>query len=405
MKDFSSEFFINNRTTLRAQLHNNAPIVVTANGLVQRAGDSAFAFRQDSNFWYLTGLRDVADAVLVMTEEKDYLILPERDAVMDFFDGAFDKQALTQTSGIAEILDHHTGWEQLTLLVKKHKTINALVYKGFDARHGLYLNPSKPRLVSRLKKINPSIVMNDIRINLAHLRMIKYPAEIKAIQTSIDSTIESFKKIFTESWPKCYNNEADINTELRYQFMKRGGQPAYPSIVAGGKRACTLHYHANNQPIRNGELLLVDAGAEVNYYAADITRVYATSKMNSEQAAVYTAVKEAHAYAVSLVKPGADIRKVDSKVAHFIGKFLKAEKIITKNEPAQVRQYYPHAISHHLGLDVHDAADYDLPLTENMVITIEPGIYIPQKGIGVRIEDDFVISKNGNKNLSRLLPS
>lgn len=404
MKDFSSEFFITNRTELRKRLQNTDPIVVAANGLVQRAGDTVYPFRQDSNFWYLTGLSELADAVLVMTEEKDYLILPERDAVMDFFDGAFDKQAIMRTSGIAEIYDHHDGWEQLVMLIKKHKRINAAPYQRFDARHGLYLNPSKPRLLSRLKKIDAELAVQDIRKHLAHMRMVKYPVEIKAIQDSIDATVASFKHIFSSSW-SAHTNEASIHAELQYQFMKRGGLPAYSSIVAGGNRACTLHYMANNHVLEKDELLLVDAGAEVNHYAADITRVYRDGKMSSEQKSVYKAVKEAHAYALNLVKPGVDIRKLDSKVTRFIGTYLKAEKIITKNEPAQVRKYYPHAISHHLGLDVHDAADYDKRLAENMVITIEPGIYLPQKGIGVRIEDDILITKTGYKNLSRLLPS
>ncbi len=405
MKEFSTEFFVNNRTELRKRLQNNAPIVVAANGLVQRSGDTSYPFRQDSNFWYLTGLGELADAVLVMTEEKDYIILPERDAVMSYFDGAFDKQAITRASGIAEVYDHHDGWEQLTLLVKKHKRLNAAPYKGFDSRHGLYLNPSKPRLMSRLKKLDTKLEVNDIRRDLARMRMVKYPAEIKAIQDSVNATAEAFKHIFTSSWSKNYTSEATIAMALNQQFLKHGGQPAYAAIVAGGKRACTLHYNANNQPLNSGELLLVDAGIEMNHYAADITRVYSANKMSAEQASIYEAVKEAHSYALSLIKPGADIRNIDSKVARFIGKYLKSQKIITNNEPTQVRKYYPHAISHHLGLDVHDAADYDQPLAENMVITVEPGIYLPQKGIGVRIEDDILVTNNGYKNLSRLLPS
>lgn len=401
---FSSNFFEHNRRVLKTQLADDVLVVVTANGLVQRAGDSGFAFRQDSNFWYLTGV-NIADVVLVITPKSEFLILPERDPSLDYFEGAINKDELASKSDINQVLPNHEGWEKLARLAKQYKTIGACLYNGYDQRHAVYINPSKTRLLSRLKKLSPNATMVDIKKDLTRQRMIKQPQEIKAIQQSIDVTIKSFKNIFIDNWYANNKHEAKIEAKFAYQFIKRGATHAYPSIVAGGARACTLHYDKNNQSLSSKELLLVDAGAELDMYASDITRVYAPNKMTIKQKAVYQAVKNIQEYAISLLKPGVNIKDIDEKVEAEIGKFLKAHKLITKQEPAQIRKYYPHVVSHHLGLDVHDVADYSIPLQAGNVVTVEPGIYIPQWSIGVRIEDDILITKNDAKNLSTNLPS
>jgi Xaa-Pro aminopeptidase len=401
---FSSDFFEHNRQVLKTHLADDMLVVLTANGLVQRAGDSGFPFRQDSNFWYLTGIQ-LADGVLVMTPKTEFMILPERNPVLDYFEGAIDADKLADMSGIKQIMPNHQGWEQLIQLTKKHKTIGTCLYKGFDERHAIYMNPSKPRLVSRLKKLAPRAKFSDIRPIMTSMRMVKQPLEIMAIQQAVDISVESFKAIFSDNWHEEQMHESMIDASIGYEFAKRGASPAYPSIVAGGKRACTLHYEANNQPIASDELLLVDAGAEYSMYASDITRVYSPNKMSVRQKDVYDAVKEIQAYTIDLLKPGVDIKQVDKKVEKKIGQFLKASKLITKQDTSQIRKYYPHAVSHHLGLDVHDVADYSKPLTEGNVITVEPGIYIPEWNIGVRIEDDILITDKNRLNLSANLPS
>lgn len=401
---FNSSFFEQNRQVLKNQLSDDVIIVITANGLVQRAGDSGFPFRQDSNFWYLTGLQ-LPDAVLVMTPKTEYIILPERNPILDYFDGKIDEEEIKAISGVENILNNHQGWEQLIKLAQKYKNIGTCLYKGFDARNAIYINPSKPRLISRLKKLTPKTNLIEIRPYLTKQRMVKQPAEIDAVQEAINITLKSFKSIFKKDWFLKHQHEATISANLSYEFAKMGGTVAYPSIVAGGKRACTLHYDQNNQPLQNDELLLVDAGAEFNMYASDITRVYAPNKMNQKQKDVCSAVKDVQEYAINLLKPGVDIKELDKKVEKKIGQFLKANKLITKQEPAQIRKYYPHAVSHHLGLDVHDVADYSKPLEAGNIITVEPGIYIPEWNIGVRIEDDILITDKSAKNLSRALPS
>lgn len=403
MKNFNNQFFSHNRATLRQQCQNDLPIVVAANGSLQRTGDSAFPFRQDSNFWYLTGI-NLPEAILVMTAKAEFLILPEREAYLDFFEGAIDIQQLQNISGVETVLANHEGWERLIQLIHRSLAVNVCLHKPYDQRHALFLNPSRSRLISQLKRVSSKIKLNDLRPILTHMRMVKQPAEIAAIEKAIAVTIDSFQQIFKGKWYAKNSNEASVNARLSYEFMSRGAVNAYPSIVAGGKRACTLHYSHNNQKINKSELLLVDAGAEYDMYAADITRVFAQSAMTAQQQAVYQAVKDVQQYAIELLKPGVYIKDVDQKVEKKIGQFLKKQKIISKQEPAQIRKYYPHAISHHLGLDVHDVADYSIPLMEGNVITVEPGIYIPEMGIGIRLEDDILITASGFRNLSADLP-
>lgn len=399
---FTSDFFSTNRTQLRKRCDNENPIVITASGLVQQGGDSAYPFKQDANFWYLTGVEE-PEVILVVTNNEEFLILPERDVRRDVFDGAVDTKAIQKISGIATILPYQDGWERLRILAESHKTFNAPLHKSYDADHNIFTNPAKARLLRNLRKLD--VELEDIRLQLAHMRMIKQQPEIDAIQKAIDITLESITDVFSKDWAKRYTNEREIDADIQAGFIRLGGRPAYQSIVAGGKCACTLHYINNNQPLQNNELVLIDVGAEHTNYVADISRTYAPGKMTTKQQRVYEAVKEAQIVGFEAMKPGVSARDVQKAVVEHIGAFLKAEKLITEIRPEEVGKYFPHAFGHHLGLDVHDVADYSEPLTEGMVLTMEPGIYIPEWSVGVRLEDDVLITKTGAQVLSAGLPS
>jgi Xaa-Pro aminopeptidase len=170
--------------------------------------------------------------------------------------------------------------------------------------------------------------------------------------------------------------------------------------VAGGKNACTLHNVSNTAPLNSGELVVCDVGAEVSHYAADITRTVCVGKPSARQKAIYAAVLDVQAYALTLLKPGANLKKYEQQVAKRMGEELKNLGLVKRADKKSVRKYFPHATSHFLGLNVHDVGDYQVPLEPGMVLTCEPGIYIPEEGIGVRLEDDVLITKSGNKVLS-----
>lgn len=398
---FTSDFFSTNRMQLRKRCDNENPIVITASGLVQQGGDSAYPFKQDANFWYLTGVEE-PEVILVMTQKEEFLILPQRDVRRDVFDGAVDTNAMQKISGIATILPYQDGWERLRILAESHKTFNALLHRSYDTDHNIFTNPAKARLLRNLRKLD--VELEDIRLHLVHMRMIKQQSEIDAIQKAIDITLESITDVFSKDWSKKYKNEQELDADILAGFVRRGARPAYQSIIAGGKRACTLHYISNNQPLQSNELVLIDAGAQHSNYVADISRTYTPGKMNIKQQRIYNAVKDAQTVGFETMKPGVSARDVQKTVVEHIGAFLKAEKLVTKITPEEVSKYFPHAFGHHLGLDVHDVADYSKPLAEGMVLTIEPGIYIPEWSVGVRIEDDILITKTGAKVLSAGLP-
>lgn len=404
--NFSSEFFAGNRARLRELFTGTAPIVLTANGLLQRGADSAFTFAQDANFWYLTGI-EVPDAVLVIDRDKEYLIVPERDANREAFDGMVDTAALSRRSGIETIYNGEVGWSQLGGRLKKVKHAATLAASPAYVEHfGLYTNPARAALIARIKSYKPEIQMLDLAPHLVRMRSIKQSAELAAIQTAIDITGASLRDAFKTSKRKKYAAEYELEAEVSYGFRWRGAAGhAFEPIVAGGKRACTLHNVANDGVLSADELVVVDVGAEVEHYAADITRTISLAEPSRRQRAVHAAVFDTQQYAMDLLKPGTLLKEYQQQTEHFLGEKLRELGLIKTVDYDNIRHYCPHAISHFLGLNVHDVGDYERPLEPGMVLTVEPGIYIMDEAIGVRIEDDIVITAKGNEVLSQKIPS
>jgi Xaa-Pro aminopeptidase len=402
MSYFTSEFFAANRQRLRELFTGTAPIVLTANGLLQRSGDTTYFFRQDSSFWYFTGIEE-PDIILVMDKGKEYLIVPGRTDTRSIFDGSINTEALSSRSGITEILDETAGWKQLGTRLKKVQYVATLSPSPMYIKsHGFYPNPARKRLVKQLKEHNAMLELLDLRQHVIRMRMIKQPPELVAIQAAIDLTGQTLKKLPRKlpTWSHEYEVEAFISQEFRTHQAAHAFQP----IVASGRNACTLHYITNNAPLGPKDLLLIDVGAEVEHYAADITRTLALSRPTKRQQQVIDTVIEVQDFACGLLKPGITLHEYERQVEHYMGEKLRALGLIKVIEHAEVRRYYPHATSHFLGLDVHDIGDYERPLELGMVLTVEPGIYIPEEGIGVRIEDNVLIAARGSKILSRKLP-
>ncbi|HEY1063666.1 MAG TPA: Xaa-Pro peptidase family protein [Candidatus Saccharimonadales bacterium] len=399
---FSSEFFVHNRRRLQEVLPVDVPIVITANGLLQRGADSPYAYAQDANFWYLTGVEE-PDVTLVIDGQREFLIAPVREGARATFDGSIDQKKLIKISGVPEVLNEAAGWKRVDeLLGKTGRAASLAAAPNYIEQYGMYSNPARLRLHERLHKHVPELEIVDIRVELARLRMIKLPAELKAIQKAIDITTASLKDAFTGDRQR-YTYEYELEAEVAAGFRKRGAAGhSFEPIVAGGKRACTLHNVANESRLKHDEIVVVDVGAEYQHYAADITRTIALQKPSQRQKDVYNAVLEVQQFATDLLKPGITLRAYEHKVADRMAKELKTLGLIKTK--SQVREYFPHATSHYLGLNVHDVGDYEKPLQPGIVLTVEPGIYIPEEGIGVRIEDDALITENGAVVLSDRLP-
>jgi Xaa-Pro aminopeptidase len=403
METFTSEFFQTNRARLKQLFAGTAPIVLTANGLLQRSGDSAFPFRQDSSFWYLTGI-DEPDILLVMDKDKEYLIVPGRSASREAFDGSVSHESLTKISGIREVLDDKAGWKLLSGRLKRAKHVATLAATpSYVEAHGMFVNPARARLIKRLRAENNGLDLLDLRQHLTRMRMVKQAPEIHAIQQAVDLTAKGFAQV--KRAIASYGFEYEIEAQLTGLFKKNGRDHAYPPIIAAGANACTLHYIANGSPISPQDLILLDVGADVSGYAADISRTYLVQgEPSKRQNQIWQAVVDVQDFAKTILRPGTVISEYEKKIEAFMGEKLRELGLIKTIEKEAVRKYYPHATSHYLGLDVHDAADYERPLEPGMVLTVEPGIYIPEEQIGIRIEDDLLVTETGLQNLSEKLP-
>ncbi len=403
---FSTEFFVSNRARLRELFMGTAPVVITANGQLQRSGDTTFPFQQDPNFWYLTGI-DESDIVLVLDKDKEYLIVPFREGVRAAFDGQLEAETLSRRSGIQTVLSQKDGWKQLNARLSRVKHVATIAAPpAYIDSLGFYANPARAALIRKLKKYSNDIELLDISEHLARLRMVKQPEEVKAIQSAIDITADSLRELMRPSNRAKYAYEYELEAELSRGFRKRGASGhAFDPIVAGGVNATTIHYLANNAPLASNELVVLDVGAEVEHYAADITRTYALGTPSRRQRQVFAAVQEVQAYALSLLKPGVVMAELEVAIEQYMGEKLRELGLIKIIDTESVRTYYPHAVSHHLGLNVHDVGERNRPLEPDMIITVEPGIYIPEEAIGVRIEDDVRITAEGIDILSRALPT
>lgn len=403
---FGSDFFAGNRERLKNLFTGTAPIVLTAHGLLQKSADEFYPFRQDSNFWYLTGCNE-HDVILVIDKDKEYLIVPARDPIVEAFDGAINTAKLSAISGIQDIVDEKEGWNRLKTRLKKVQHVATLAAnKPYIEHSGMFSNPARARLIANMKEHNPDLKLLDLRQHLARMRMIKQPQEVEALRGAIDITIETLKEVSRPSRLAKYGYEYELEADITRGFRKRGAQGhAFSPIVAGGKRACTLHHIANDGALSSDELVVLDVGAYYQNYCADITRTVSLGERPSRrQQQIHQGVSDVQDYAYSLLKPGVDLQSYEKQVEKFMGEKLRELGLIKSIDHDAVRRYFPHATSHFLGLDAHDAGDYGQPLSPGMVITVEPGIYVEEESIGVRIEDDVLITETGIEILSQRLP-
>ncbi len=341
-----------------------------------------------------------------MERDKEYLIVPSRSSIRQAFDGVVEPGPLSKISGVKKVYDEKEGWDILSSRLQKVKHAATLaVPPKYVEQYGMYTNPARATLIKKLKTINADLELLDINQHLGRQRMIKQPCEIESIQAAVDITISTLKETTKHSKLQNYSHEYQLEAEITRGFRARGANGhAFEPIIASGKRACTLHSVQNNGEIHGNELIVIDVGADVNNYSADLTRTVSVGNISKRQQNIFDAVLEVQNFALELLRPGNLLKEYEKKVEVFMGEKLRELGLIKTISHDEVRRYYPHATSHFLGLNTHDVGDYDRPLEPGVVITVEPGIYIHEEAIGIRLEDDILITKKGNKNLSAKLP-
>lgn len=385
-----------NQTRLRSTLPASL-IVVTAHDAMQLSADMAAPFLQEANFYWLTGINDPGWKVVIDCSDRHVvLVRPQRTKIEEIFDGAADEAHMIALSGANTVIDDQDLDDYLRSLVRKH----SLVYTTYDQTDYHFVkNPAQKKLHARLERIFPNVA--DCSTELAKLRARKSDQELAVLRKAIRLTTEAFSSVRAQL--ANYLHEYEIEADMTAQFRRHNAHHAYEPIIASGINATTLHYAKNNARLRKNNLVLIDVGARVEGYAADITRTYCVTP-TKRQRQVHAAVRRAHERCIALLRPGLAVADYGHSVDEIMKDALAELGLFPdRSDDDLYRRYFPHAISHGLGIDVHDRLGGPVAFEPGMVITVEPGIYIPEEAIGVRLEDDIVITASGATNMSATL--
>ncbi|MEO5947734.1 MAG: aminopeptidase P family protein [Chitinophagaceae bacterium] len=409
------EIFIKNRERFISKMQKNSIAIFVSNDEVSSNGDAIYNFKQNSDLFWLTGISQEDSMVILFPDNPDpkyreVLVLVRPNELMEKWNGKRLRIKEAQAiSGLQTIvwLDSLEGLLQPWV----HLADNIYLDSNENDRKASLLRTREYRFIDEMRSRYP--LHNYVRAAkiLKELRGIKTADEVEVLQKAVDITDNTFRRILQFVKPGVM--EYEIEAEIFHSFLsQRATGPAYGSIIASGDNARILHYVSNNAECKDGELILMDFGAEYGGYCADLSRTIPVSgKFGRRQKTVYNACLHLHDYAKSILKPGISIVDYTDKVGEeATQQFLKIgllKKTDVKNEDPEnraYRKYLYHGISHHLGVDVHDLGTRTEPIKAGMVFTVEPGIYIEEEKMGVRIENNLWITKTGSKDLMKNIP-
>ncbi|MCQ8890699.1 Xaa-Pro aminopeptidase [Pseudoalteromonas carrageenovora] len=424
MVEIDKSEFKARRERLLAQMDANSVAIIPAASEVTRSRDTEYAFRQDSDFLYLTGFNE-SDAVLVLSNNSDIpstLFCLDKDKLAEIWHGrriGFDKAKsdylFDEAYPLSELND-----KLVTMLNEKDAIYFAQgAYPSFDTKVFSLLGTLRSGSRKGLKA--PSAI-KEIRGLIHEMRLFKSPSEVNIMREGCEISARGHMRAMRYSHPGA--TEFQLEAELHHHYAMNGApHPAYGTIVGSGDNANILHYTQNSDVLKDGDLVLIDSGCELQGYAADITRTFPVNGQFSEpQAALYNIVLKAQEVAFEEVKPGGFMSHANKRAMQVMTQGLLDLGILTGDfdelmAKGACKEYYMHGLGHWLGLDVHDVGDYKQNNVERafepgMVLTIEPGLYIsedsnaPQqyKGIGIRIEDNLLITESGHENLTLSVP-
>jgi Xaa-Pro aminopeptidase len=411
----SKDFLIRNRANLRELLKPNSIVILHANDIYPTNADGVLSFRQNSDLFYLTAV-DQEDTMLILMpdaqdpKEREILFIKETSEVIAVWEGEkLSKEQARAATGIERIEWSHTfeGFlhrmvpqvDHIYLTTNEHLRASVVV----ETRNARFIKECQSRYpLHRYERLAP----------LMHrLRITKDPEEIRILQHACDITEAGFRRVLGFVQPGV--GEWEIEAELAHEFLRRGSRGfAYPPIIGTGKNACVLHYVENDKICQDGDMVLMDVAAEYAGWASDLTRtVPVNGKFTRRQRDVYQAVLRVFRGANDILRPGNTPMEYQKQVVELmerelvgLGLFSVKDARAQGPDKALVKKYFMHGTSHHLGLDVHDVCPPHQPFAEGMVFTIEPGIYIREEALGVRLENDVVIQKDRNFDLMAKIP-
>jgi Xaa-Pro aminopeptidase len=404
-----------NRARFIKKMKPNSIAIFPSNLNLPENGDAQYAFRPNSDILWLSGIRQEKTMVVLYPDNPDVnareiLVLLRPNEHLEKWEGhKLRKEEATAISGIKNVQWSDTFDAQLHVMMHQAD----VVYLNSNENDRLDL--SIPRLdlayVTKIKEQYPLHQYERAAKIMRELRAIKTKEEIAVTQEAVDITEKAFRRVMQFIKPGVM--EYEIEAEITHEFLRnRATRHAYGNIIASGDRARILHYVENNQVCKNGELILMDFGAEYGNYCADMTRtIPVNGKFTKRQKDVYNACLAVHNYAKSILKPGISILAYTAKVNVYMEQQLVNLGLISKadiknQDPANpaYRKYFYHGVTHHLGIDVHDIGTKHLPIKEGMLFTVEPGIYIEDEQMGIRIENNIWITKTGHVDLFKNIP-
>ncbi|TAE77565.1 MAG: M24 family metallopeptidase [Verrucomicrobia bacterium] len=409
------QFFVRNREKLRAQLKPNSIVIVLSNDVLPTNADGTMAFKQNSDLFYLTGV-DQEDTVLMLMpdakdpKEREILFVKETSELIAIWDGEkLSKEQARAATGIDRIEWSHGFEAWIHRLIPQADHIYLTTNEHLRA--ATVVETANDRFIRKCQARYPLHRYERLAPAMHRLRMIKDPVELRMIQRACDITEAGFRRLL--GFVKPGVGEWEVEAELAHEFIRRGSRGfAYNPIIGSGKNACVLHYLENHSVCQDGEMLLLDIAAEYAGWASDLTRtIPVNGRFTARQRDVYNAVLRVFRGANEILRPGncqLDYQKavVELTEVELVRLGLISAKDAKEQGPDKplVRKYFMHGVSHHLGLDVHDVCPPHEPFAEGNVFTIEPGIYIREEGLGVRIENDVLLGKDRNIDLMANIP-
>ncbi|MCJ8010321.1 aminopeptidase P family protein [Paenibacillus sp. KQZ6P-2] len=394
-------FFVNNRQKLIQALADDSIVVLFAGEAPHKSADCKYPFKPNCHYYYLTGLTKPS-SILVITKQgakvEETLFIEKVDPVQEKWTGKMmtvEEAKLISGIGKVQNLDSFEHFFHAAVTNYDYKSVS------FDLeRRGFHELPSQVELFARkVREQYPWLAVHNLYRLVSRLRMFKSQEEIAKMKRAIEITKDGIERMASHMRPGI--NEAELEAHFSFNLRVSGAKHyAFDPIVAGGARATVLHYEDNDHVVQDGELVLIDIGAEFDHYNADITRTFPVNGTFSErQKSIYNLVLKAELEIIKAIKPGIPFGNLNEIAKQVLAEGCKELGVIGNDE--ELANVYYHGVSHSLGLDTHDVGDFKgLELQPGMVLTVEPGLYLSEEGIGIRIEDDVLVTANGCEVLS-----
>jgi len=410
-----NRLFIENRQKFAAKLKPNAIAVLNSSDIMPTSADGIRSFIQNTDIFYLSGT-DQEESILVIfpdageEKHKEILFVKETDEKITVWEGPkYSKEEATAISGIQTV--YWTGEFEKVFRPLVFEADRIYLNSNEHLRADVTVETRDARFLKWCKKLYPLHKYERLAPIMHELRAVKSDIEIDLIKRACKITENAFRRLLRFIRPGVW--EFEIEAEIYHEFLtNRSRGPAYIPVIASGPNACILHYVQNNRQCEDGDLLLIDFGAEYANYSSDLTRtVPVNGKFTRRQKDVYNAVLRVQKAAIQLLRPGNTLEEYNKKVGYLMENeliglgILDAEKVKNQNQGSPLyKKYFMHGTSHHLGLDVHDFGNKYRKFEEGMVFTCEPGIYIKEESIGIRLENDILLSKDGPVDLTGDIP-